>query len=189
MPMFEFKCPSCERFSESYLHRWDDPNPLCVCGAQQIRRVSTFSAPFSGSIQKYTDLSRENSHMDGFWSYRKVSSVSGQPEPVYISTMSELAAFNKAEGLAAPGEVPTNATITADGRQITSNGMPGNWNTGMPAIPARLQEMISVKAEDCVSPTTCTPAMPPGHGVSVERVDANDPRVMSQFEQTAGQAG
>jgi hypothetical protein len=111
--------------------------------------------------------------MDGFWAYRKRSSVSGNPEPVYLDSMQAIRDFNKAEGLAAPGEVPTNSTISADGKTIQSNGMPGNWQCGFPSIPSRLQQMIDTPADKCKPlPATSTPCMPMSYGVSSKVVEA-----------------
>jgi hypothetical protein len=102
--------------------------------------MSRFGVVFSGSLHKYTDPRKEGAEMDGFWAYRKLSSISGQPEATFISSMAELKAFNKAEGLSAPGEVPTNATISADGKRLQSAGMPGQWVNSM-SVPSGVWEM------------------------------------------------
>jgi hypothetical protein len=96
---------------------------------------------------------------------------------VWIENMQQLREFNKAEGLAAPGEVPTNSTVSADGRKIISDGMPGQWarggGLGLPSMPSRLREMITVPAEQC-SPlaATCSPVMPADYGVKPQVVEA-----------------
>lgn len=93
--------------------------------------MSRFGIVFTGPITaRYNDPKRENAHQEGFWVYRQRSSISGQPEPVFLNDWQQLREFNKAEGLSAPGEVPTNSTISADGKRILSNGMPGNWSGG-----------------------------------------------------------
>ena len=138
MPVFEVRCGPCGVTEDVYLPKWDRPNPPCErCAGPRERLVSRFGFPFSGSIHKYMDPTREGSSQDGCWMYKKVSSLSGQPEPVWIGSMAELKAFNKAEGLAAPGEVPTNATVSADGKRILSNGMPGQWNCTVDLDAAR----------------------------------------------------
>ena len=173
MPIFEEFCPLCSATEDCYLPRWDAADPPCPrCLGPRRRLMSCFASPFSGSIHKYVDLNREGSHMDGWWAYRKRSSISGQPEPVYLDSMQAVKEFNRAEGLTAPGEVPTNSTISADGKSITSAGMPGNWS-GPCSIPSRLREMISTPAEKCSAPPgTACPSMPSDYGVRVEAVEA-----------------
>ena len=170
MPVREYMCSACNSVQERYMKRWDAPPPPCPqCGAQRIELASRFNAPFMGSIHKYVDPNREGAGMDGFWCYRKLSSASGNPEPVYISNMSQLKEFNRLEGLSAPGEVPTNCTMSSDGRRILSDGMPGNWSGAMPGIPARLQEIIDAPAE-AFKPAgaTAAPAMPANYGIKCE---------------------
>jgi predicted nucleic acid-binding Zn ribbon protein len=143
MPVFEIRCLACSVTEDCYLAKWDLPDPPCPqCGAGRERLVSRFGVPFSGSIHKYMDPTREGASQDGFWAYRKISSVSGQPEATWIGDMQTLKEFNKAEGLAAPGEVPTNSTISADGKRLLSTGMPGQWSSYDPnLIPSRVWEM------------------------------------------------
>jgi putative FmdB family regulatory protein len=174
MPVFEFECHACQTSDERFLRHWDDPAPECfVCGEPMAKQFSRFAAPFMGSLRKYTDAKRENAEMEGFWAYKTRSSVSGQPEPVYLDSMAAVREFNKAEGLAAPGEVPTNSTVSADGRRIISNGMPGQWQCGVPEMPSRLREMVEVPAEQCSSPAaTACPSMPIDFGVRVQAVEA-----------------
>lgn len=173
MPVFELYCDRCEQSEDRYLRRWDDPTPVCPqCGGYRKRMAGRFAAPFSGSLRKYTDPKRENAHMEGFWAYRKRSSVSGKPEPVWLDSMEAVRAFNKAEGLSAPGDVPTYSTISADGKHIESRGMPGQWVTGMPEMPTRLREMVETPAEQCSAPAaTAAPTMPIDHGLRVEPVE------------------
>ena len=142
MPLYEFRCRDCAWESEEYLPKWDSPNPMCPdCGGRQERLVSRFGTVFMGSMHKYLDKTREGGDRDGVWMYRKRTSLSGQPEPVYLKSMAELREFSKAEGLAAPGEVPTNATISADGKRILSDGLPGQWRGALPAVPGAVYRM------------------------------------------------
>lgn len=171
MPVFEYHCAACNSTKESFVHHWDTPVPCPTCGGPTDKLFSRFAAPYSGSMHKYMDPKREGAEMDGFWAYKKRSSLSGQPEPVFISDMQQLREFNKAEGLAAPGEVPTNATISADGKKIESRGMPGQWAEGMPGLPARLREIIAKPAEEFSAPAaTVTPCMPIDYGIRAEVV-------------------
>lgn len=143
--------------------------------------MSAFAAPFMGSLTKYADSNRENAQMEGWWAYRKRSSISGQPEPTYIDSMEKLKEFNRAEGLAAPGEVPTNSTVSADGRRIISDGMPGQWARGGGSgsldalIPSRVWEMdkslTSVHGKEPAPDTSGPPC-------TVQAVDAG---MMEQF--------
>jgi putative FmdB family regulatory protein len=177
MPVRDFECLACSAIEEDvFMRRADDPPPPCPsCGSQRKQLVSKFAVPFSGSLRKYSDPNREGGRIDGFWSYRKRSSISGQPEPVFLDSMQAVCEFNKAEGLSAPGEVPTNSTVTADGKRILSDGMPGQWVRGgsVPSIPARLREMLAKPDSEFHAPAaTAVPCMPMGHGISVEAVDA-----------------
>jgi len=172
MPLYEFQC-GCGWEGEHYLRHYDDPNPPCErCGGALRRLMSRFGVVFTGALTtKYMDKNRENAHMEGFWAYRKKSSVSGQPEAEWIDTWDKLKSFNKAEGLAMPGEVPTNSTISADGRRIISNGMPGQWAGGF-SIPSRLKEIIEMPAEQIPQvPASVSPCMPIDFGMRVEAVD------------------
>jgi hypothetical protein len=128
-----------------------------------------------GSVHKYTDPNKENSHMDGYWAYRKVSSISGQPEPVYLDSMQKIKEFNSAEGLSAPGEVPTNATVSADGKRILSDGMPGNWRGSLPEVPSAVWRMTtSLTALSGKDPAPVASGPP----CTAQAVDA---KIMEQF--------
>lgn len=140
MPLYEYLCGSCGAAFEAYLPKWDNSDPACQCGAAPERLMSRFGVVFSGSLHKYMDPKKEGAHMEGFWAYKKLSSISGQPEPVFLDTMESLKAFNKAEGLAAPGDAPTNATISADGKRIQGAGMPGQWASPM-SVPSAVWDM------------------------------------------------
>ena len=174
MPVFELCCEA-HGTEDVFLPHWYSCDPPCpVCGGARQRLMSSFATPFMGSLHKYTDPNRENAHMEGFWAYRKHSSISGQPEPVWLDSMTAVKEYNKAEGLSAPGDVPMNSTISPDGKRIISDGMAGNWNgASLPAAPARLREMISTPADQC-SPPPCTaaPSMPEDYGVTVQAVEA-----------------
>src|SRR5262252_912412 len=172
MPVFDLKCEPCDAVEEVFLRRYDDESPCPGCGGRRVKLFSRFAAPFMGSIHKYVDPNREGSHMDGFWAYRKRSSISGQPEPVYLDSMQAVKEFNRAEGLAAPGEVPTNCTVSSDGKRIVSAGMPGQWQCGMPPIPARLQEILDTPMENFKpAPATAEPCMPIDYGIKSQVVE------------------
>ena len=171
MPIYEYQCAECGRGEEHYVKRADAPAPICqVCGIDLVRLFSRFAVVFTGPITaRYNDPKRENAHQEGVWAYRKLTSLSGQPEAVFLPDWQSLRDFNKAEGLSAPGEVPTHCTISPDGRRILSDGMPGQWRGALPGIPARLQEIIDKPIEEFKSPgITCTPSMPADYGVKPE---------------------
>ncbi len=142
MPIYDIRCPSCLSVEDTYLPHWDTPTPICqACFCPRERLVGRFAVVFTGSLSRYMDKKKEGGHMEGFWCERRLSSISGQPEPVWIDTVEELRAFNKAEGLTAPGEIPSNSTISADGKHILSDGMPGQWRAPAPVIPGGVWEM------------------------------------------------
>lgn len=144
MPIRDFKCRACGNFDEDrYLPKWNSPDPLCpVCGGEQEQLVGRFGVVFSGPLSaKYMDSKREYAHLEGYWAYKRKSSISGHPEPVFIDSWQAARDFNKAEGLSAPGEVPKNSTISADGKRILSDGFPGQWRGGMPAVPSGVWKM------------------------------------------------
>lgn len=166
MPVYEFYCERCQTKSEQYFHTALESAPKCPsCGGPRVWLPSIFATPFLGEItSRYKLRDREGSEEDGVWMYRKKTSLSGEPEPVYIRTWSELREFCRAEGLSLPGEVPTNATISPDGRKLSSAGMPGQWASFSP-------EVLPEKAT--------APPPPPEHASSpVEVVDRRelDPR-------------
>jgi putative FmdB family regulatory protein len=174
VPLYELQCAACQAVEERYLRHWDDPTPDCpICLGPRVRLASNFGVVFSGPLtRKYMDPKKEGAYEEGFWAYRKRSSISGELEPVFLDTWDKLREFNKAEGLSAPGDAPTNATISSDGKRILSNGMPGQWQTGMPSMPARLKEIIEMPADQIPqAAATATPCMPIGYGVSVEAVE------------------
>lgn len=185
MPMKEFRCEVCQETEELFLWHWDDPVPVCFhCGRPRTEIFSGFAVPFSGSVHKYMDSKREGGDRDGFWAYKRQSSISGQPEPIWLDTMQAVREFNKAEGLAAPGEVPTYATISADGKRIMSAGMPGQWSgLDRSLIPSRVWEMdkstTSLRGKD--------PApMSSGPACTAQAVDAS---TMESFTSGAGMGG
>jgi predicted nucleic acid-binding Zn ribbon protein len=145
MPMQDWLCAACNLTEEDkFVRRWDDPIPPCpACGGERILLFSRFAVPFSGSVHKYMDQKREGANLDGFWAVRRKSAINGVHDHVFLDTMQKVREFNLAEGLAPPGEVPTNSTISADGKRILSDGMPGQWRGGytQDLLPARLWEM------------------------------------------------
>jgi predicted nucleic acid-binding Zn ribbon protein len=174
MPIKDLECRTCDAIEEDVLVRRgdDEPPPCPSCGGQRKALVSRFGTVFMGSLRKYTDLKREGASEEGFWAYRRKSSVSGQPEPVYLTSVQEVRDFNKSEGLAPPGDIPTNSTISADGKRIVSNGMPGQWSSGVPELPARMREMLAKPDNEfSCPPATATPAMPMDHGMRAEAVE------------------
>jgi predicted nucleic acid-binding Zn ribbon protein len=179
MPVFEYLCEPCHAWDESYLQHWYDPNPPCSeCGGPTVRTPSRFGTPLSGSLHKYMDPNKEGAHRDGVWMYAK-NTIGGQPEPVYIETMEQMKKFCKAEGLAAPMEVPTNATVSSDGKRMLSDGMPGSWNSGMPSVPSGVWDMT--KSMTSLKGRTPTP-IASGPPCTVTAVDA------SQMESIAAEA-
>jgi len=180
MPIFESLCQSCNTMHEHYLRSWQEMDPPCsTCGGATQRMASRFGVPLSGSLHKYMDLKKEGAHQEGVWEYRTKSSVSGQPEPVYLTTMEEVRAFRKAEGLSAPGDAPTNATMSADGKKILSDGMPGQWRSSMPSVPSRVWEMTkSLTSLTGKNPTPVASGPP----CTVQAVDA------SQMERISAEA-
>ncbi len=186
MPIRDFECSACRAVEEDVLVRRDEAAPPCpACGGERKALVSRFGTVFMGSLRKYSDLKREGADHEGFWVYRRKSSISGQPEPVYLSTFAEVRDFNKAEGLSAPGEVPTNSTISANGKVIKSDGMPGQWGRGGFAntIPSRVWEMDT-------SPTSITGKDPgPSTNGPPCTVEVADASTMPKYEQMAAEMG
>lgn len=145
MPVHEFMCESCGTVEEHFYHVTPAEDPPCpVCLGPRIRLASAFKVVFTGPLTaRYNDPKREGAHMEGFWDYRVRSSVSGNPEPVYLSTWDELREFRKSEHLSMPGDVPTQATMSADGRKISSAGMPGSWGglSCLDTVPSGVWDM------------------------------------------------
>lgn len=169
MPIYDVECQGCRSVEEIFLHHWNSPTPDCpLCRWPRTRLASRFGVVFSGPITaRYNERDRENAHAEGYWAYRKRSSISGQPEPVFIQTWDQRREFMKAEGLE---DAPTNCAISKDGKTLQSNGMPGQWNGGgMPSIPSRLAEIIAMPADQIPqAAATATPRMPIDYGIRVE---------------------
>jgi hypothetical protein len=135
VPLFETACKneSCELYAfavEHFYHHADSEPCACeACGKPTHRLYSTFNSPFTGvmSITKYGDSRSEPRKGDGHVMYRKNSSRSGNPEPVYIETWEEQRRFCKEENLMNPTDLPTNAKISRDGKSWETRGMPGQW--------------------------------------------------------------
>jgi len=180
MPIFESLCQSCNTMHEHYLRSWQEMDPPCsTCGGATQRMASRFGVPLSGSLHKYMDPKKEGADREGYWAYKTKSSISGQPEPVWLDSMEAVKEFNRAEGLSAPGEAPTNATITPDGKRIVSDGMPGNWRGCMPTVPSRVWEMNkSLTSLTGKNPTPVASGPP----CTVQAVDA------SQMERISAEA-
>jgi putative FmdB family regulatory protein len=136
VPIYEYWCQPCGEVEEMYRKRYGEPPPPCPrCGAERITLASRFAVVFTGDItSRYKLKDREDAYTDGVWMYRKRTSLSGEPEPVYIQTWQELREFCKAEGLSQPGEAPTNASISSDGKRLSGAGMPGQWATFSPEV-------------------------------------------------------
>ncbi len=135
MPVYERTCrdSSCTEYGrivEYYTPRFTKEDPPCaVCAGPSARIISRFGIIWTGSITaRYNDKRAENPEKDGgHWAWRRRSSISGQPEPVFISDFSQQKDFCKQEGLVNPRDLPTNAEPSSDGTQLQSRGMPGAW--------------------------------------------------------------
>jgi|WetSurMetagenome_2_1015567.scaffolds.fasta_scaffold742858_2 hypothetical protein len=92
------------------------------------RVVSAFQVVFTGPITKrYNDPKSENPDQEGHWAFRKRSSVSGNPEAVFIETWQDRREFMKQEGLVGYEDVgPIDSS--PDGKwSSTRTGKPGTW--------------------------------------------------------------
>ena len=129
MPIREFGCPSCHRVEEVYRHRSDDMTaPLC-CGEPMRWLISRFGIVFDKPLNAYNDPSKENLNQagDGHYQWRVRSSRSGHPERVYIKDRQAQKEFIRDEQLTDPMDLPVNADISADGKTLSSQGLPGCW--------------------------------------------------------------
>lgn len=126
--IYESMCETPECKAQEVVFEWlassfETPDPNCdFCGRQTKRQASRFAMPFSGSItSRYLDRGLEGGYMKdgGHWAWKKKDTVSGKPEPVYIDTFQAQRDYCHSEGLALPSDT-TNATISADGKSITS---------------------------------------------------------------------
>jgi hypothetical protein len=109
--------------ADEYYRHWDDPQKPCsACGGPTVRQFSPFASPFMGEMsRKYVDTSLDDGQRQdlGHWAWRRKSSVSGKPEPVYIHDWAQQRAFCKAEGLANPTtEMDSNCEVSEDGSKF-----------------------------------------------------------------------
>lgn len=136
MPVYEHSCTAdgCELQGyvlERYEHHAVSTDPPCAaCGGPTVRIVSSFGVVFTGPItRKYMDTKREIPDKKGdgaHWVWEK-KTPDGKPRPRLITTWSEQRDYCKQEGLALPSDMPTNATMSEDGKTLQSRGMPGQW--------------------------------------------------------------
>jgi len=93
------------------------------------RAVSQFATPFCGAITaRYNDPKRENPHQEGHWAWKRKSAKNWlHPERVWISTWQEQREHCAQEGLYNPTDIPVHAEISADGKKLKSQGLPGSW--------------------------------------------------------------
>jgi predicted nucleic acid-binding Zn ribbon protein len=136
MPIFEHVCdtPGCVligHIEEHYFARRDTPNPTCPgCGATQRRLLPIIHPVFVGAITaRYNDKASDRPHEEGHYAYKVRSSrnVDGTPERVFIDSWQKQREFCKAEGLVNPKELPSHVEMSADGKTMKSNGLPGQW--------------------------------------------------------------
>jgi len=133
MPLLEAicDCSSCSirgKPVEHFYHHFDDtPLPCAECGSPTRRIASRFGVIWTGPISaRYNDRDSANAHQEGHWAWRRRSSKSGKPEPIFLNDWQQQKEFCKEEGLANPREMPRNFEIAADGKTVKSSvGMPG----------------------------------------------------------------
>lgn len=129
MPIYENWCPACSVRREFFSHRVTEENPPCEsCGGTTGRIISSFQIIWTGPLTaKYNDPKLEGAEREGHWAWRRRSSLSGNPEPVYIDSFQKQTEFCKEEGLINPKDLPRNLEVSADGKSASSRGLPGQW--------------------------------------------------------------
>lgn len=133
MPLYEDvcfrpECPVYDQAVERYYSTSSTPQKPCIeCGGPTERLMSRFGVVWTGPITaKYNDKESKGAHKEGHWAFRKKSSLSGKPEPVFIETFQQQREFCKAEGLVNPTQAPRNLVVKEDGRTLANTrGMPG----------------------------------------------------------------
>jgi hypothetical protein len=138
MPVFEFHCtlPICEEYHrrfERLLRRADDDNPKCEeCLTPTQRLISNFNAPFTGTLDRFDDPSKEthNPAPGGHWAFRRNSTrnADGTPEPVRIDTVQKQREYCRAEGLIDPGDLNPSIQGNESGMVESTQGLPGSWS-------------------------------------------------------------
>lgn len=131
MPVFEQICEQGHRF-EWYASTADKPDPSCrSCGGATQRLISTFAAPFTGSIGRFNDPKKEYAKKteEGHWVWRKRSTrrADGLPEREFIQTAAQQNRYCRDEGLMNPGDINPNAQVSKDGMTVATTGMGGTW--------------------------------------------------------------
>lgn len=131
MPLFESACQrhECPMLGHTVEHFYPFTDSLmCTCescGSATVKQISTFNSPFMGVItERYKDRSVAGGHGDGHWAWNR-KTPDGKPRAEFIETFQQQAAFCKREGLARPQELPKHAEVSADGKSISTRGMPG----------------------------------------------------------------
>ena len=110
MPLYLHACksPQCSVVGvaiEHFFFRSDPPAPACeYCGGPTERRIGLPNVLWTRPLSSYNDPTKENAHEEGHWAWR-THTVSGNPEPVFITNFQEQREFCKSENLRLPGEV------------------------------------------------------------------------------------
>jgi hypothetical protein len=137
MPIYELacgneSCPEYARVFEKYYSTSDKPDPVCACGQQTRRLISSFSVVFSGPItRKYLNPKIEgyDRMADGtHWQF-ETRGPDGQkcdPRPVKIETFQQQREFAKRNGLVDPSSIG-ECEVHSDGKGVSTRGMPGAW--------------------------------------------------------------
>jgi predicted nucleic acid-binding Zn ribbon protein len=131
MPLFESACTNrgCLMLDvtvEHFYHNERQPLNRCdSCGGKTEKVLSTFAMAFSGDITaRYKDKDKDGGYEDGHWAWTR-KTPDGKPRPVRLETWQQQKEFCKSEGLTNPRELPKHAEVSADGKSISSRGMPG----------------------------------------------------------------
>jgi hypothetical protein len=104
-----------------------DEKLYCECGGLLELAIHPLQVVFTGPLTaRYNYKDAENPHQEGHWAWRRKSSLSGKPEPVFIDSFDAQRQFCASEGLVNPKELPRNYQISETGKgEINTRGLPG----------------------------------------------------------------
>jgi len=105
----------------------EDPN-CPKCGVKMTRLVSTFNAPWTGTLDRFKESGKEpfqDCKDGGHYAWRVKSSrlADGGPEKCVIRTRRDQIDFCRAEGLIDPTDVNPQSFISADGKRLDTVGI------------------------------------------------------------------
>ena len=114
------KCFICKEEFDWMAPRFNSPNPECPkCGGVTERQITAPAIVWSKPLGSYADPKSEGFHKQqkagGHWAMEKHPET-GAVSKTFLATPQDQASYCKRNGLIDPKNLPTNLSISKDGR-------------------------------------------------------------------------